>query len=266
MNLSFSERQGLVPIPQDPIKENISDALRSRFWNICDKLIWEDYKNSGRSNQVVESIWAGFLNWHLDQMPNGHHDVIREIKNFFFLCEWHEVLSLVEFISKIKKNNEFNKIINIVLEKEFSAYRLIDYYIVEVYSEHEVEEINNVINNSPYANVKEHIKRSLSLLSDKKNPDFRNSIKESISAVEAICKKITNKEKATLGEALKLIKNNHTLHPAFEKAFSNLYGYTSQADGIRHSILKEPDLCMSDARYMLIICSAFINYIIDKNK
>ncbi|MFH1639453.1 MAG: hypothetical protein ABIB93_03970 [Chloroflexota bacterium] len=100
-------------------------------------------------------------------------------------------------------------------------------------------------------------------LSDKTSPDYRNSIKESISAVEAICRAITGNDKATLGEALKIIQEQGklNLHTALKQAFSNLYGYTSDAEGIRHALLDEPNLNSEDALFMLVSCSAFINYL-----
>ncbi len=47
--------------------------------------------------------------------------------------------------------------------------------------------------------------------------------------------------------------------------FKKLYGWTSDACGIRHGEYPDSFLCgESEARYMLIICSAFINYLITK--
>lgn len=45
-----------------------------------------------------------------------------------------------------------------------------------------------------------HLTKALSLLSDRNKPDYRNSIKESISAVEATCKSLTGI--STLDKAL----------------------------------------------------------------
>lgn len=75
----------------------------------------------------------------------------------------------------------------------------------------------------------------MQLLTNKKNPDYRNSIKESISAIEALCKIKTNDDKATLRKALNLIEQKYGLHPALKGAFEKLYGYSSDADGIRHA-------------------------------
>lgn len=56
-------------------------------------------------------------------------------------------------------------------------------------------------------------------MSDRQKPNYRNSIKESISAVESICKIITQDEKATLGKALKKIEN---LHPSLQGSMDKL--------------------------------------------
>jgi hypothetical protein len=111
----------------------------------------------------------------------------------------------------------------------------------------------------------QHLEQALELIANKKSPDYRNSIKESISAVEAMCQLITGNKKATLGDALRQIEGKvGTLHPAQKDAFSKLYGYTNDAQGIRHALLGETDLDVEDAVYMLVVCSAFINYLISK--
>lgn len=104
-------------------------------------------------------------------------------------------------------------------------------------------------------------------MSDKTSPDYRNSIKESISAVEAICKLIAKKQNTTLGDALNIIERQGliALHPSLKKAFSNLYGYTSDADGIRHALKDEKiNADFDEAKFMLVACSTFVNYLISK--
>ena len=108
------------------------------------------------------------------------------------------------------------------------------------------------------------MRNALDLLSNRKSPDYRNPIKESISAVEAICKIITGKQKATLGGALKEIEKKIKLHPALKNAFNSLYGYTNDAEGIRHALLDKSSLSFEDAKFMLVSCSAFTNYLISK--
>jgi len=109
-----------------------------------------------------------------------------------------------------------------------------------------------------------HLQQALRLLSDRQQPDYRNSIKESICAIEAICRAVSRNSKATLGDALKAMGPKVSLHPALSGAFDKLYGYTSDADGIRHALLDTPTLEQEDALFMLVSCSAFIDYLAAK--
>ena len=103
------------------------------------------------------------------------------------------------------------------------------------------------------------------MYADKKNPDYGNSIKESISAVESLSKIVVQNNKATLGQALKAIEKKYHIPESLQKAFSALYGYTSNEGGIRHSLLeKNVKIDLEEAGFMLIACSAFVNYLISK--
>jgi len=110
-----------------------------------------------------------------------------------------------------------------------------------------------------------HLTNALELISDKKSPNYRNSVKESISAVESTCRIITGEN--TLGKALnKLESKGLNLNNQLKNGFDKIYAYTNDKNnGIRHAIVTsptEPDF--ADAKYMLISCSAFINYLITK--
>ena len=49
--------------------------------------------------------------------------------------------------------------------------------------------------------------------------------------------------------------------PAAEYA---LYGYASDENGIRHGGIGFTNAAPGDAKYMLVSCSAFVNYLIEK--
>ena len=63
---------------------------------------------------------------------------------------------------------------------------------------------------------------------------------------------------------MKKIKDKIGLHPALEKGFGAIYGYTSDQGGIRHAMIDESTCDFEDAKYMLVSCSAFVNYLIMK--
>jgi hypothetical protein len=148
---------------------------------------------------------------------------------------------------------------NISLQTEMSAYRLVNEKIVRITAQEEISEIEEAIQSGKDP-IRIHLRRALELLSDRKKPDFRNSIKESISSVESLVQIILG-EKGTLGKLIKRLEADIGLHPALSKAFDNLYGYTSDEDGIRHAILESGRVDFEEAKFFLVVCSAFVNFV-----
>jgi hypothetical protein len=274
--LSFSQRKGLTPVRTNIQRESADMALRNELWNALYShylIHFPSYLPNDQSlfKDLSYSYWTELLEKCIDQIPYSGSEIVITIKVQFLSTTWFTMFDILEFTPnnfdkknfvKNKYNDEFVRNINTILEKHLSAYRFVDYKIVEITSDAEIAAIETAIE-SPETNelVKIHLGRALTLLSDRKNPDYRNSIKESISAIEAYAQIITNNPKATLGQALNILEKNHDLHEALKKSFSNLYGYTSDASGIRHALLDVPSLKQEDALFMLVTCSAFINYL-----
>ena len=282
--LNFSQRMGLVPARKPIQIGSIDIELRNTLWNLLQIHYWDRFITRGLHNtapyQLVRNreslfrkLWLEHFKEPIDDIPISIYtdgidvsEALKIIKDRYLKANWNNVYELVEFIcinGPEDYQGDFINQCNHYLEKENSGYRFVDGIIIEISSSEEISEIEKAIETStPYYGVKQHLKTAITLLSDRENPDYRNSIKESISAVEALCKRITSDEKATLGQAIKFLEHKGSVHPALKKAFSSLYGYTSKADGIRHALVEEPNLTGTDARFMLISCSAFINYVI----
>ena len=153
---------------------------------------------------------------------------------------------------------------NSILERDLSGYRFVGKKITPITTKEEIAEVEEALRGTAFLDpVVIHLNTALDLFSNKKSPDYRNSIKESISAVEAICNLLAGERKKSLTDALKLItrKQKIKIHPSLLQSFIKLYGYTSDAEGIRHALLDEPNLNFEDAKFMLVSCSAFINYL-----
>ncbi len=143
-----------------------------------------------------------------------------------------------------------------------SGYRIIDSQVMPITDEREIEAVEEATSGTGgWATCSDHISKSASLLFDRQNPDYSNAVKEAITAVESACCIVTKKKSATLGQALKIIEQMHPLHPALKQAFTKLYGYTSDADGIRHGGIDTAEVTFEEAKYMLVSCSAFVNYL-----
>lgn len=278
----FSERNGYKSFRDIVQKNNISTELRNRIWSIFYEDIFSKYSSNVRYRELfqplINKIWTNFFKEALDEQPTPMKTT-QIIKSKAFFSEWFVIYDFIEFVlSNQPPNVSFGHIraydssiltkrINSVLEDEFSAYRLINNQVTEITSEQEIQSIEEAMQAAgKFSSVKQHLQTALNLMSDRQNPDYRNSIKESISAVESICKIVTADSSATLGKALKLVDDKYGLHPALKSSLSSLYGYTSDADGIRHAMMEESNLTFMDAKFMLVSCTNFINYLTDKTK
>jgi len=273
----FSQRKGLKPSAATLQLDSMDAGLRSRLWDVVSETYWLDresdnfthYRN-GDLLQLVRTIWHRYFKRPVDTISDDFRPCLADLRSYFFNCEWNEVYDFLEFLAKVeptqRSQTEFTEACNQVLEQELSAYRFIGSEIVPISSHEETEAIEQALQISgKLTPIGLHFERAVALFADRKKPDYRNSIKESISAVEAICRLIGSNPKATLGDAIKQLESRVSIHPALKDAFGKLYGYTSDADGIRHSLLDESKLRPEDAKYMLVSCAAFVNYLVAKS-
>lgn len=278
--MKFSQRIGKTPATKSIQLESLDDDLKNGLWNIIKFIFLDRISRSkiqgypSKFNIFCEYLWHEYYKLSIDDISYDDYYTEKFIKDKFYKGPWYESYNLIEFLASTDtssfgiNSDNFTNHCNIVLEKEFSGYRFIGYTLSPITNQHEIEEIEISIDNSSQfttlrgANI--HLKLALEKLSDRKNPDYRNSIKESISAVESVSKVISGNTKDSLGAAIDKIKGKIAIHPALEKGLKNLYGYTSDGDGIRHALMDASNCDFEDAKFMLVSCSAFINYLIVK--
>jgi len=276
--MKFSQRIGKRPFKTELEREGLSDELKNSLWTVIVELILSEsnipaFTSYGQQEvyspltKYFRDLWINFFKRPIDNLPMFSqvdvHNASGTIRDWFYKSDWDLVFDFVEFSSAYHK--EFQKVCNQFLKKELSAYRFIDGKLVEINSKDEIKEIELALENTDkWKSVKTHLTRAIELYSDRKTPDFRNSIKESISAVESLAKLIVKDEKTTLGQALKVLEKEYQIPGSLKSAFTALYGYTSDEGGIRHSLLESGvKIGIAEARFMLIACSAFCNYLIN---
>lgn len=271
----FSEKYGYKP--EKAIQhERISDELRFRIWNLFYQ--WE-VKSGGLASkrlsqafngeQTIEERIADRMGFLIESTPKDH-SAQGQLKNGILNAfEWFEVYDFIDIhLSFLEEEERLQRIkqYNDILEQEKAGYRIIVGEVAPITNESEIQCIEHAAT-TPYQSVNLHIQKSLALYADIQSPDYENSVKESISAVEAMCCIITGMTgaQATLGAAIKKLNESGVhIHSAMEKAFLSLYGYTSDETGIRHGGIDFTSVPPEDAKYMLISCSAFVNYLIEK--
>ena len=287
----FSQRIGKKP-KEKPIQiDSIDEELRNGLWSLIYTHIYLCVNQTQQPIPIHKSfltaLWLHLFKKPIDELERYRkssyllddnvyfdYDYFHTmIRNWFFKAQWHEIYDFLEFIAchhPLQDSKSFTKTCNKILEKEYSAYRFTGNRLIKILEQTELEGIEEAlagVEKYKLEAAKNHLDASIGLFSNRKNPDFRNSIKESISAIESLCKIICNKPNTTLGDALKRIEKDGIieLHPALKEAYCKIYGYTSDKDGIRHAMLDKSNVDFDDAKYMLVSSCAFVNYLIAKS-
>jgi hypothetical protein len=253
--------------------DGMNTALRNSLWNFLHSLYESKYDYW---IPATKSIGEFFLKVPVDELPYEDHRCMRWLKDHFYQLKWYEVYDLIEFIvenhEKIiqypeHRRDELQRIFNIIFDRELSGYRFISSVLAPISNPAEIAEISGAIEATARVGLDgahEHLQAALTLLGKKPDPDYRNSIKEAISAVESISKQLSGSSAQGLSGALDELTKHVHIHGALKAGFIKLYGYTSDESGIRHAILDQPTVGFAEAKYMIVSCSAFVNYLILK--
>lgn len=268
---TFSRRNGynIQNIQLECAGKELKQRIWARFYkqefNRYDTLDWKNYTTGIEDMMIEMGLSYQFPRDVIIKEMNA--TVLRDY--IIFSDKWYCIYDFIERYLRIcdgekesLMRNEFNRI----LQDEAAAYRIVEKQVVPITNESELATIDEAMG-TEYDSVNTHIAKALELYADRKSPDYENSIKESISAVEAICSIITGEtgNNGTLGNTITKLKNKGVhIHPAMEKAYSALYGYTNDESGIRHGSMDFMNAPAEDAKYMLVSCSAFVNYLMEK--
>lgn len=274
---SFSERHGYKSVRSIVQHESLDDESRMEVWNLLAVLprAFGDMYNDSTEHRILEDLWVWHFKEPRDELPFDEY-VWRRIKTQVMQGDWNEVLDLREAFAKRWDANEtsqsaalkhvFLETLNGRFETMLIGYRLIGLEISPLDSSMEADAVTSAITDvGSIAGARHALNRAVDLLTDRTTPDYPNSIKESISAVESVVKKATGE--GQLGAGLtKLEASGLKIHPALKTGWSKLYGWTSNADGMRHAGIEAADADQALAKYMLVTCSAFVSYLVEEGR
>ena len=194
---------------------------------------------------IVLDYTVRIFHWSHDRIthkPSVHRDLLREI---ILQQNYDHVLTLVEFILR---HNHCPQQLRKDLENAFKevplAYTVqtINYLptIVPRSSEESgaaIQQAIETIEQKGPAGEKTHLHDAVEAINEQR---YADAVRESIHAVESVARTIDPNAGKTLGPALKSLEKAGVLnHRALQEAFSKLYGYTSDENGIRHALLDE---------------------------
>lgn len=287
--LTFSQREGKAPLPEPMRLEHVPQRFRQLVWQVIDGEIREssygyygpnyNYGGDEVSFSIEQHFGSIVRSYKFDVLDTLHDEIEEygpiESANFFKELitggNYHKVLTLIEFVLRHQYcSKNLRKALIAVFDNAPVAYFVKKvtgcFTIMPRMSKESGEATQHAIQaiqNADMTGASTHLRQAAEHINAQQ---FADSIVDSIHAVESVARMIDPKAKRTLGPALDSLERAKLLHPAIKEAFSKLYGYTSDEQGIRHALLNKdsPDVDLDEAMFMFGACASFAAYLVNK--
>lgn len=264
---------GIIKPRLDLQKNDLDSRTRNKIWNCYYHFYILEMDVIRDTNallvkhvEYVRHLWYELFSQPLNHIPSYGRVICEKLEKMYWEMNWYEIFDLIEFtvnaFSDSEVNKEFTKAFNEIMESEKTAYRLSGKLIVPLTNEEELKSLDEAIA-IPIAPSIEHLHKAIKLFSDRDSPDYANSIKESISAVESMCR-IIGKNEHTLGDGIRKIAPQLGISDILRDSLSKLYGYTCVEPGARHGAKEQIKADFDDAKFFLVTCSGWMNYLYGK--
>jgi hypothetical protein len=277
--LTFAQAEGVEPLPAQLALRELSQALRVRLSKVLLESLGQCSAGGGAYGMEpwVKDPWEKILydkhvfhdNQYADDYNNNFKFQYNNLSRLIRSGSYIEVLGVIQFIlTHSKCPYRLDQQIEWALRSAKAAYRVVEGgLIVPAASEAEgavLEKTFADLEAREFGGARQHMREAGRLLTA---GAWADSVRQSIQAVESVARTLEPSAQ-TLGPALDKLARNQHLHPAFRAGVTKLYGYTSDEEGIRHSLLEDGDAKVdeADALYMFGACASFVSYLIGKGR
>ena len=269
--VSFSQSQGLQPLPQPLKLGELNGEARMDFWNAFYRVDQEHLIEWRPGDsiwlEVVQRAHSDYFREPLDEFSIDREVIYFRYRFYLLGKPYSAVFDLLLFLMRHPDCPEtFKKDIEFAFTSNRLAYVLDVTDRATIYPASTPEEGKAIIdairqlNDHGLNGARNHLVEAATFINQ---GHWAKSVHESISAVESVARRIapgTN----TLGAALNRLRRNGLLeHQALEQGLDKLYGYTSDEQGVRHSLLDQDqsNVRQDEAVFMLGACASFASYL-----
>lgn len=272
-NLTFEQAEGAAPLPRQLQLQEVSQQLRAQLWHYIHHSISLSLTNgtfgrhiSGSWDTILRAMHVEHYHLMIDEFGTNWIDHKERLRNLFQYGTYAEILGFLQWIIRYKTrpSHNFAADIDRCLERCQAAYRVVNgNTIAPVSSQEEAETLERAFSDlvsTEFNGARQHLKSAAERATA---GDWADCIRESINAVEATVRCIDPSAK-DLRPALAVLEKRGTV--PLKQGLLNLYGYTSDENGLRHSLVFNgvADLDQTDALFMLGACASFVSYLINK--
>lgn len=223
--------------------------------------VWDD----NETRNFVRHVLAEFRKETLDSVEYNFGSAIPQLKDAVLGRKFYRVLDLLELLAK-------DQGIACAIKEEFeahgAAWRLDTAgsaypFFVPCGTEEQSQAVTNAISdlrNSGFNAGEEHLKNAALAIRENR---YRDSVGDSMKAIESVACHIAPGNKKTLGKALQELVNCGTLPHEFKVAIDGLWRFANAEPGIRHagSENRISDVGPDEAVAIFGVCACFASYL-----
>lgn len=271
--LTFEQAHAGAPLPAQLKTREISEEFRAVLW----AYIYEELKDSevrgsegshlgDRWDTILRDEWIYRAHNAADEYPWRFPKIVERVKAQILGANWSSLLGWLEFVLKHpSRPDNFANQIDHYMQSCRLAYRVFDSIVIcPICSEADRQTIEGAFADlaaSEFHGARKHLSDAAGKLTA---GDDAGSIRESIQAVESVIRVL--EPDGDFSKALAKLEAKTKIHGALKAGFNSIYGFTSDAQGIRHALLDKAsaDVDETDALFMIGACAAFVSYLINK--
>lgn len=266
--ISFAQAEGRAALPSQMALKTTTRVLRARLWDAVLQRVDAEMRKEGLRHTLGsrwERVYREFAIKKQGRFSDGvakqKDAFVTSLRPYFEKDDYVAVLGTVEWLVRNAKDDTLSAAVASILEEERSAYRLVEGSIVPIASADEGKAFMGAVealSQPGMSGAKTHLLKAGSALTA---GQFSDSVRESIHSVESVARSLTGE--GSLKEALAQLSKKHPLHPALKGGFNSIYGYTSDANGIRHPMVGDEATRVGEAEavFMLGACASFVTFL-----
>ncbi|MBO3664786.1 AbiJ-NTD4 domain-containing protein [Microbacterium stercoris] len=278
----YSERTGLRPPARlERQFRELDERTRTAVWNVIHGAL-QQLGNASLINEVADDLYTSHYGGMLGiSEPREYRtDAILNLQTDITRGEWPEVADALEAFYDAMRPAEsyrpdqwsssrfmlpqlvatFENDINATFAHHQVDHRMRNGAIIDIRGEAEAGAIDLALTpGGPFTAAQAHIEAALGALSNRRSPKPLEAIREAVHAAESAARVVTGE--ATLAEALKTLQRRNDLHPALARGWQALYGWSSDAGGVRHGDTTITEASVPLARWLVVSAAAFVSYL-----
>lgn len=260
-------------------------GIEHLLWDLVERKYVTGWSSIARELQRIarkDPVEYGENGFDVERAKMDAASTLRSLKweNVYDFCERlyghlaREVSSWDEDWDTWRINNELSEVrlyigaeLQRIFDEDRLAYEFADGVVRRRGRKHTEDQATRagvVLGDGRLADARDHYNKALKFFRDRTKPDFQNSVKEAVCAVEAAGKALFPNSKAkTLGDLVKDLGNKNQMPQALLKTLEGIYAYRNSGDGVSHGGANGGAATEAVTEYVLSVCASQIIFLVD---